>query len=450
MGRIETSTNLPGQPNLGLQTSKPVTFGQLTTPATVHSGRPSTSMGPPQLEIPQKRRLAFLSVALMLLQHLAIVISGATVQLNQHQPLSWNVLLVKNLSQWDGKWMMQIAQYGYVRFADAAFFPAYPTAIRMVHDLTRMGYAVSGIVISGVAFAVALYFLGLLVGRQFGSGAAFLSMTLLTVFPTAFFYSAVYTESLFLACSLAAVYFSYTHRFLAAGAFAMVAALTRNTGGLLEIILILDYIAMCNPRQEDAVNWRRGSGWWKYLNMQVAGLAIPPIGVGIYLIWLKLHTGYFLAFLHAEAIWHRTHQPVWSVVYGAFRQLILPGGSGSSLIAYHALEVLIWCVMVAALGIGIHLVWTSCRQGHPNYTQIGYVLYLAATLWICSTEPARTHTGQWDFLLSVPRLALMMFPAFIYLALIVRSRWQAAKLLAISSGAFVAVYGVFCMGSFIA
>lgn len=392
-----------------------------------------------------KRRILYVDIALVLLQHLAILCIGAGVQIDHQQRLSWHTLLIKNLSQWDGQWFIQIAKYGYYNLAHMAFFPMYPVSIRLLHDITGMGFAASGVVVSAVSFSIALYFLALLVGRQFGYLPAILTMALVTTFPTSFYYGAVYSESMFLAFSVLAIYFSYRHRFLYACIYATLATLTRNTGGLLEIILLLDYLSM----QEMGIKfWTLN--WWKRLDWRVTALFLPPTSLGCYLVWLRFHTGYFLPFLHAEAIWHRIHRPIWQVLFGSFRQLFNSGQWAPRLVAYHSLEVATWCMMVASLYVGVKVCWRSFQQGRRTHTQIGYLLYVAITIWICSTEPAHQPGHHWDYLLSFPRLALMLFPAFMYVSVALRSSWSIATALTVASATFIVNYTMFCSGSFIA
>ncbi|HEV2061475.1 MAG TPA: mannosyltransferase family protein, partial [Solirubrobacteraceae bacterium] len=111
------------------------------------------------------------------------------------------------LARWDSVWFLEIARDGYDRAHDAAFFPLYPLLVRL-----GGGSVLAGAVLSLACFAAALWLLHRLVALDFGERVARLCVLLVAVFPGAFFFSAVYSESLFLLLSVAAVYGARTGR----------------------------------------------------------------------------------------------------------------------------------------------------------------------------------------------------------------------------------------------
>lgn len=392
---------------------------------------------PLQPELPV-RRIRRLTLAIAIVQQFLLVAIGAGVDLWRHQPVSWQGLFIRNLSQWDSRWLLQIARHGYTDLAHTAFFPLYPLTIRLLHDITEVNYTLCGLAVSLISFLIALYMLGLWVYRQFGLRAAGVSMALLALFPTAFYFRAVYTESLFLALSLLGVYASSRNRFLTAGILISLATLTRNTGILLDVVLLCDYLAV------RGLDWRFWRGeWWRKLNTQALSLIVPVAVLALYLVWLRLHTGYFLAFTHAEQIWHRTDLFPWQTLVRAFAQLFLPGQT--ALLPYHVMEVASWLFLAAAACIGIGFARKSAHQ-------LGNWTYLVIFLCVCLSAPAHAGTalGHWDYLLSVPRFVLMMYPAFAYLATRLRSRITVVGGLMVSMLAFAVVYGAFCEGHFVA
>jgi Mannosyltransferase (PIG-V) len=115
-------------------------------------------------------------------------------------------LLTAPASAWDAGNYLTIARYGYGlgRYLHA-FFPLYPTLIRL-GAWSDQAALITGVAISIAALAGALYLLYRLVALECGDETARLAVLLVAFFPMALFYSAVYTESLFLFLTVGAFY----------------------------------------------------------------------------------------------------------------------------------------------------------------------------------------------------------------------------------------------------
>lgn len=107
--------------------------------------------------------------------------------------------LVAPAARWDAVWYLTIAEHGYGRdAARPAFFPLYPLLARGAG--AALGSALlGGILVSLLAFGVALYLLRRLTALELGPEAARVAVWLTAAFPGALFFSAVYSEALFLA-----------------------------------------------------------------------------------------------------------------------------------------------------------------------------------------------------------------------------------------------------------
>src|SRR5262249_8666929 len=131
---------------------------------------------------------------------------------------------------WDSTWYMKIAKYGYTWQPTAeggtniAFPPLYPMLLKVVSTLLSWltlgwdwgnqayGTIISaGLLISNVSFFVALVLLIRLLTPMVGrTGAALVAMVLASL-PLSFFYSALYTEGLFLLLVVGALYVARTN-----------------------------------------------------------------------------------------------------------------------------------------------------------------------------------------------------------------------------------------------
>src|SRR5713101_3657948 len=125
-----------------------------------------------------------------------------------HPEESW----LTTWSRWDSKAYRMIAEYGYRGAPDAApdyrdflshFPPLYPLTIKTVHAVPGITPVAAGVGISFVSILLASLLLYKLVMLDFGSErVAWLSVYFLNLFPTSYFTLAVYSESLFLLCTI--------------------------------------------------------------------------------------------------------------------------------------------------------------------------------------------------------------------------------------------------------
>lgn len=216
---------------------------------------------------------------------------------------------------WDSGWYFEIAKNGYRYNPDGqstiAFFPLYPMAMRAVAFLfggSDRALWISGLLISWVAFICALIVLHRFTTRLFGDREAGRRAVLyLAVFPFSFFFSRVYTESLFLLVSIVAVVSAYDGRWWRAGAFAALAALTRPNGVLVVIPLF-------------CLIWQ-GRPAWRELIRRGAAVSLAAVGFAAYCAFTYSLAGNPLAWLDAQRYWH------YSVGDAPWRQLLkLIGG----------------------------------------------------------------------------------------------------------------------------
>jgi Gpi18-like mannosyltransferase len=152
---------------------------------------------------------------------------------------SFSGLFVDVWSRWDSLWYIGIASNGYT-LQNAAFFPLYPT---LIAALSRLGMppTLAGRLIARVAFSAALAGLYDLVRTKYGRVTAFRSILYLALFPSAVFFAAAYTESLFLMLVVLSFHAGLREHWLWASIWAGLAALTRDVGILLVLPLAYEY-----------------------------------------------------------------------------------------------------------------------------------------------------------------------------------------------------------------
>jgi len=175
---------------------------------------------------------------------------------NQWRSFPQNLFL-DGWARWDSGWYNGVAQHGYsyIETPEAiqqniVFFPLYPLAMRLFGGLIGSTY-LAGILISNVAFLIALLLLYFLVLQRFDESVAFRTVVLLSVYPFAFYYGAVYSESVFFMFVVGAFFFADKECWWGAALCGMLAGATRLPGLVMFPVLIIVYLEKIH------FSWRR-------------------------------------------------------------------------------------------------------------------------------------------------------------------------------------------------
>jgi hypothetical protein len=219
-------------------------------------------------------------------------------------------------ARFDAGWYAGVALDGYTwdhtfqRQRNIAFFPAMPMLMRPMgmafgmHDRTasrdrQMLRALwAGVVISLVAFLWALHYVVRLGHELIGPERAANAALLLAAYPFAVFFSAPYTESLFLLAAAGAFFHVRRCEWLAASCWGLLAGLTRPNGCFLSLpIAILAF----DSRWSSA---RAGQS----LFARLVTVAMPGIGMLAFTGYLYGLTGVWFAWARSHEAWGRTYQ----------------------------------------------------------------------------------------------------------------------------------------------
>jgi len=318
--------------------------------------------------------------------------SGASTQ-----PLG---LLLSMFDKWDGPHYMHIAQYGYTNQGDAAnfivFLPFYPLLARLITiDFSYVNF--SGLIVSNVASVVAVFYLFKLAKLDYSDSVAKKAVLFLCVFPTAYFMSAVYTESLFLALVIASFYYARNARWFLAAFLGFLGSLTKLAGLILLPVLIVEYLHQ--------KNWRI-----KAVDPRILWLSLPIFGFLIYLGINYQVTGSFFTFMQVESThWYQTIQPLngFSTALSWARNAAWP----NNLTIGYA-EIIFAAFGYAMIGLGYKL---KLRPSYQVYMLLTWMLAVSTGFWI-----------------SVPRYVLTMFPLFLALGLLSTKKSVNIAILAVS------------------
>lgn len=316
---------------------------------------------------------------------------------------------------WDTSNFTHIALYGYVTLHQAAFFPLYPMLERGLMTLTH-DVLVSGLFISNVFELIMFTALYRLVKEDFNGERGYYTVLYFSIFPSAFFFSAAYSESLFLCLSVLSFYHIRHGRWWLAGLFGFLASLTRPDGVFLLAPFCFEYLSRIWQRQGDPqrslVSREQITTLLKGIRLNILfGLCIPT-GIVLYAAFCYYQFHDPLAFVHAHADWNRSlHFPGWGIVKSI--EELTRDGFLSFLTMRNAIDLgsdLLILVLIALIFIGP---WKLPK------TLWSYGLYAAIVYLYFQLFPI---SNTYYPLESMSRFVLEVFPAFIMLARISKYR----------------------------
>ena len=267
---------------------------------------------------------------------------------------------------WDTGHYIRIAMNGYGAGDDPgspAFFPLFPLLMRALTWLpalepTSSGLAVAAVLIANVYFLAAVPLFAMLAERACGREIALTASALLCLSPFSFFFSAGYTESLFLLLVVGAFLLATDGRWTLASVVAALATATRVSGVALPAALLL-------------TAWTRGESRRELLTIAL----VSPLGIVAYMAYTWQVLGDPLAFLTAQGDWGG-----WRARTGHFLKVFLTS-PGELLYGNVVLVVVLLNVLMGLLWLAsLPWVWRNLDGGLALFTSL-LVLVHGATTW---------------------------------------------------------------------
>ncbi len=369
-------------------------------------------------------------------------------------------LLAAPAARWDSVWYLVIAHYGYrpelgsFTSSRTAFFPLYPLGLKAISSV-GVPPILAGVLLSVAALAAGLYGIHRLctleLSASIGGDVAWLAVMLTAFAPMAFYFSAVYSESLYLALSVWAFWSARHGRWMWAGALGGLAACTRSAG--LVLILPLLVLYLYGPRRDrppDHVDRRALRPRYR-LRADALWLLLVPVGLALYMVYLGVYGGNPLEPFHAQEVWSRhfagPYLGMWDGAKAAFegaRQLL----SLQSHHVYFPLEgrspfiqaghnLMLFAFLIAALVSMI---------GVARLLPMAYLAYVLGALALPLSYPV-----SFQPLMSLPRFLLVLFPLNMWLAVWLHRHPRARRpALVLSATAMVVFLGQFATWHWVA
>src|SRR5438876_5173132 len=350
------------------------------------------------------------------------------ISLNTHFPdtlwLMWR--------HFDAGFYVDIAEHGYWAASTLRttsnwiFLPLFPMLMYPLGHLfggSDSAFNIAGVIISNIAGLVAVTYLYRLVRGEIGSRIASRTVIYLALFPTSIYLSAVYPESIFLACAIACIYYARRRSWWLAGVCGALASLARIQGFLLVVPVAWEYWQVLSDRYsplpdmngmtlpQKAYNWLYSRLWGPFLSAQklqnwsnLFAVALIPFGLAPFLIYSKIKTGDFLATIHNHHVgWGRYLEYPWQLLIDAFSHPHPP----------NAMDWNFWLLNVITIGVFFGFITWSMRRLPMIYTLYTFVMVLMPLL-----------TASIN---SISRYYLVIFPALMLLALWSNNAKQPAR-----------------------
>ncbi len=321
-------------------------------------------------------------------------------------------------ANFDGVHYMNIAQNGF-GYGEFTFFPVYPILIKFLSGFFGNSLAMFnlfGQIISNLSTVVALFGLYKLIRIDFNQKIAKLSVILALLFPTAFYFVGVYTESLFFALLVWSFYFFRKGKYVQASILAFLLTLTRAVGIGIFPAFVIGWLWE-NFRSK---NWPKK---FPYIFL------IIPLGLLSYMFYLYVKVQDPLAFFHMQVYVgeHRSsHIILIPQVLYRYIFKITPNLNYSYWQGVFAF-LLEWVIGVLYLALSVYFFFKS----KLSYAIFSFVAYITPTF-----------LGSFS---SLPRYVLILFPAYALLA-----KWligSRVKTFAFCSVLFILLIVSFCLFS---
>ncbi|MBY0495290.1 MAG: hypothetical protein K2Y23_13845 [Cyanobacteria bacterium] len=349
----------------------------------------------------------------LLVGFLAVILIGFPPEAANRWKIYSNELLDLP-GRWDTGWYLTIATEGYQYVPNAAsnfqqniaFFPAYPMSMRYLSVLFGRQTLWTGVGISIVSFYLALvYFLRLARELLEDEEQSVTAVMLLAAYPFAVFFSAAYTEGLFLLTLMGAVYHFHKNQLWRAALWGFACGLTRPNGSLLSIVLALMAVAP----MWDAIKWRPilpPPPGWAAIVRRIAAAGAPGYGMLLYSAFIWRLTGNPFRWTIQNVAWGRTYRSLDSLVSDRVGFIASNGlysyASTQTIDAFYSLAVILALVAV-----------------RPVYRRFGlpFAVFIVITIL-----PPMSAGG----LLSMGRVTSVLFPVFLWMGGAVPARHRAA------------------------
>ncbi len=336
----------------------------------------------------------------------------------------------------DGLHYLHIASLGY-RPGEQPFLPLYPALIALGYRVFHLDYIVSGQLISLVSFVVALFIVRKLLALDAPKISPSVFIALILIFPTSFYYSAVYNDALFFFLSTLSIYLGRRQKWIWSIVIASVASITRINGLMLFLYICTEYAWSSVPLPEQ---WRVAS-LKKYIFERIrlrhflrdgmyAILLIPASFIG-YLIYIDQRFGSWKFVFSSMKVWNQEKIVIPLQVAWRYAKIIFIASPDT------------YVYWIAVVELSFVIFYTFLILYFFRKIRVSYWIFFVSSMLL----PSLTGTFQ-----GMPRYGLHLYPFFLCLGLWFHALGSNKKILYVSLSAIglIAFVILFIHGYFVA
>jgi len=232
------------------------------------------------------------------------------------------------------------------KFTTLVFYPLYPFFLSIVNNLIP-NIKVAGILLSSVLYSAACSVFYMLMRLDYKRSVAEKGVVLMSVFPFAFYYGTIMSESIFLLTSVLTLYYIRKHNWAIAGFCGMLAALSRSAGVFLIIPATVEFV------EEYNFFGLKFKDMMQILFKKWIWLLLMPFGICIYLYINYVVSGNAFEFLALEEeVWHQEGTFFFKTM-GTLWNLVNSGYSLNTKLGAFLPELILAFAMMAILIVGL-------------------------------------------------------------------------------------------------
>lgn len=289
----------------------------------------------------------------------------------------------------DGNHYIGIAMRGYNGF-EHPFFPLYPALIGFFANL-GVEPLLGAVLISFIAKLLAMIIITKLLKIDGHEKLTWLCVFVIMFFPTAFFYSAAYNDSLFFLLATLTIYLARTKRWVLAAVVAAVSTLTRLNGLILGLFLAIEYL-MVN----------------KKITPKFFVFALIPLAFLGYMAYLQISFGSWQLLFTDMSVWGQDKVIFPLQVFWRYFKILVLYADFTSAYFTAVLEMVFVLGYIALLVINFGKI------------RFSYWMLFAVSILV----PALTGTFQ-----GMPRYGLHLYPFFLMLTIFLHRQNNLVKIL---------------------
>jgi Gpi18-like mannosyltransferase len=308
--------------------------------------------------------------------------------------------------KWDSEWYLRIVHEGYSYIAghasSVAFFPLYPLLVK-ISSYIFFDPVIAGTIISNIFLLIASVFLYKLLSFYYETEISLKAILLLLVSPVTFFYSIIYTESLFLMLIVLAFYFASQKKWFLAGLMGILLSLTKTLGVLIIIPLLIEYFS---------INYNNLKINFKDIKKNIIFIFMIPIGLFSYMFFQYIKFGEPFAFSKTSIFWDRKFSLITTTLLNITKWDLF-------------YRVIFLFSIIITLFFVIYLFYKKIRFSFAVFSAVLLFFYLSSNI-----------------LESIPRYLSSIFPVYLGMAMIAEENKYVEMCFYIFSACFLTLFTI--------